>query len=337
MILIDLVYINSAGGVTMSSEVLKKIRKKHLEKKFEILVDERNHNYFRNKTIKTIVIKKSELSRYIFYKKNINNYKSIFCFANVPPPNKVSKKIFIFFHNELLLQTKNINLSFLKKLFFRIKKLYIKNRNNNYNWIVQTNHMKKLLIKELKIKEHNIYKYPFYSEIKMPKNKIDSSTFIYPSSNHPHKNNTTLIKAFMLAASKTEVKLELKITINESDLKIKKRDFPSNLNVEFLGVMSHTKLLNVLNKTKFLIFASLRESFGLPLLEGIQAGCLILAPRLNYVKELIIPSYLFNPYDEREISDVILLALNDAKSKAPSIKIKNSLDLIFNMLVDVQE
>ena len=90
-----------------------------------------------------------------------------------------------------------------------------------------------------------------------------------------------------------------------------------------------------MKNTKFLIFPSLRESFGLPLIEGIQSNCTIIASNVNFVSELIIPSYIFDPESIRNISEVISLALSNKKHTKSSIKIKNSIDLIFNKLNNV--
>ena len=79
----------------------------------------------------------------------------------------------------------------------------------------------------------------------------------------------------------------------------------------------------------------MKESFGLPLIEGIQANCKILCSNLNFAYELISPSYFFNPNDEKSITDVILLALSNKNHPKSSIKIKNSIDLIFNKLNNV--
>ena len=93
--------------------------------------------------------------------------------------------------------------------------------------------------------------------------------------------------------------------------------------------------MDYLKNTKFLIFPSLRESFGLPLIEGVQFNCKIITSDFNFVNELITPSYIFNPNNEKSISEVISLALSNKKHPKPSIKIKNSIDLIFNKLNNV--
>ena len=332
MILIDLTYINSPGGITLSKEILKHIFIEKIESKVEILLDKRNNNFFEIKELKKTIINKSELKRYFFYKKNIKKYKSILCFANVPPPFKTSKKVYIYFHNELLLNSTNVNFSFYRGLVFLIKKFYIKSRNNDYNWIVQTDHIKYLLAEQLKIKRSRIDKHPIYSEKDIVTKKTGSNTFVYPSSNNPHKNNKLLLEAFIEAAGKTDQELELRITIKESDISINKNSYPSNLKVEYLGIINHNRLLEIYASSKFLIFPSLRESFGLPLIEGIQAGCLIIAPKLNYVNEIIFPAYSFESNNLNDIAQTILEGVNNKNHPKQLIKVNSNVNEIFKKL-----
>ena len=335
MILIDFVYINSPGGITLSRDILNYLVFNKLENSFELLLDKRNRNLLKVEGLNISVIKKNEISRWAFYKKNSIKYKSIFCFANVPPPLKISKKTFIFFHNELLLDHSNVDYPVFVRLVLLLKKHYIKNRNNSYNWIVQTEHIKSLLKDKFKIKENKIDKHPIYSIKKQVNSEINSNTFIFPSSNNPHKNNDLLLNAFILAANKTDQDLTLKITIKKSDIKININRIPSNLKVNYLGIIDHNRLIQIYRTSKFLIFPSLRESFGLPLIEGIQAGCVVLAPKLNYVEELISPSYTFDAYDVNSISETILIAIKNKTHKLQFIKVNNEIDEIFKKLLNV--
>ena len=187
-----------------------------------------------------------------------------------------------------------------------------------------------LLLKKLNKTENDVEVNPIFQEGKITKTKKKPFTFIYPSSINPHKNNFKLLNAFVEAARKTTKEIELFITIDKVKL-----DVPKNLKINFLGLIDHIELLSHLKKVEFLIFPSLRESFGLPLIEGIQANCKILSSNLNFATELINPTYIFDPYNEKSITDVILLALSNKKHPKSSIKIKNSINSIFKELINV--
>tara|TARA_B100000886_G_scaffold119798_1_gene80536 strand:+ start:25830 stop:26822 length:993 start_codon:yes stop_codon:yes gene_type:complete len=330
MILIDLVYINSPGGINVSKLLLDNIIELNNQENYKLLLDRKNSIYFKNYPIVKSIISKSEFSRFFFYKRNLQSFKSILCFANVPPPLKTVVKTFIYFHNEILLNQQGLNFSRIKKLIFKIKWIYIKSINSNFTWFVQTQHMKELLNEKLNNSRSAIEIYPIFNEKKLKPLKKKPFTFIYPSSNYPHKNNFRLLNAFVEAAKKTTKEIELSITIDKLNL-----DVPKNLKVNFLGLIDHNELLSVLKKIEFLIFPSLRESFGLPLIEGIQANCKILCSDLNFAHGLINPSYIFNPNDEKVITDVILLALSNKKHPDSSLKIKSSIGLIFKKINNV--
>ncbi len=330
MILIDLVYINSPGGIAISKILMDHIINFKDLKNFRILLDKRNSKYFKHIPVKKSIIPKSELSRYFFYKRNANQFKSVFCFGNVPPPVKIKPKTFIYFHNEILLNSKDLGFSIIEKLLFRLKWIYIKSRNFNYIWFVQTEHMKILLKKKLKVNSNAILKSPIFNSKKGSVVSKNKNCFIYPTSNQPHKNNKRLIEAFVKAASRTEEFFTLSLTIDKIKLTL-----PKNLKINFLGFIGQDQLSDIYDKSQFLIFPSLKESFGLPLIEGIQANCNVIASDLNYVNELVNPSYRFDPYDKKNITETILLALSNKKHAKSSIKIKNSIDLIFNKLNDV--
>jgi len=330
MILIDLVYIGSPGGITLSKILLDYIILNEKKENFKLLVDKKNSKYFNEYDILKKDISKNELSRFLFYKKNANSLKSILCFANVPPPLKIKSKTFIYFHNEILLNSKDLGFSIIKKLLFRLKWIYIKLRNFNYIWFVQTEHMKILLKKKLKVNSNAILKSPIFDSQKGSAISKNKNSFIYPTSNQPHKNNKRLIEAFVEAALRTEEFFTLSLTIDKIKLTL-----PKNLKINFLGLIGQDQLSDIYDKSQFLIFPSLKESFGLPLIEGIQANCNVIASDLNYVNELVNPSYTFDPYDKKSITETILVALSNKNHPKSTVKINNSIDLIFKKLGDV--
>ena len=123
MILIDFTYINSHGGLNIAQYVLEYLSQKKNFDNYFILFDKRNFLKLKTYDLKHIVINNNEISRYIFYLKNNFSFNSVICFANVPPPIKQKKKVKVFFHNELLINTKGAELPFLRKIIFYIKGL----------------------------------------------------------------------------------------------------------------------------------------------------------------------------------------------------------------------
>jgi len=54
-----------------------------------------------------------------------------------------------------------------------------------------------------------------------------------------------------------------------------------------------------------MIFASLTESFGLPLIEATRLGLPIVAPELDYVRDVCLPAQTFDPSSALSIARAV--------------------------------
>ena len=326
MILIDLVYINSLGGIVLAKEILNRISASDNNSKYVLLVDSRNKKHFSFYGFQTHTINKSEIERIKFYWSK--KYNKILCFGNVPPPFNCATEIYIYFHNILLLDTYQSNISLIDKIKFWLKRNYIKIINKNYYWFVQNKEMKQKLNKQISVSNSKIFIAPIFSTRKILINKKESNSFIYPTSKSGHKNNLILIKSFIKAAEELSVELSLILTINGDDFTNLK--IPKNLKIDFTGSITRDKLLSLYSKTKFLIFPSLKESFGLPLIEGIQARCYIIVSNLNYAKEVVDASIYFDPNSHESIKNSIVKCISRSDLSPSRILVKNSIEFIYN-------
>ena len=57
------------------------------------------------------------------------------------------------------------------------------------------------------------------------------------------------------------------------------------------------------------------RALGLPLIESINYNCKVLAPNLDYVNEVIMPSIKFDPFSISKLSESILSAITKKKYK----------------------
>ena len=167
MILIDAVYINKSGGKVLLEYLIDYIIKNNKQKRYFFLLDERIQIDFMfiPSTIEFSFIKAGESNRKVFYKEKLFLFHSVFCFANVPPPIKIkNKKVTIYFHNILLANFLQANLSIFEMLYYSFKKLYIKFQNHsNYSWLVQSSIIGDLIKKEFGIGKTKIFEVPFFN------------------------------------------------------------------------------------------------------------------------------------------------------------------------------
>ena len=78
------------------------------------------------------------------------------------------------------------------------------------------------------------------------------------------------------------------------------------LNINNLGSVSHLEVLNIYNKIDYLIYPSLIESFGLPLIEAASLGCNIIAIDKGYVMDIISPSKTFSGNNVNDLVEIII-------------------------------
>ena len=101
IILVDAIYINSGGGKVLLEYLIDYLSKKKIEVFY--LFDSRLDLDISVKT-ENSVLNPSESERKNFYKRlNKKNFHSVLCFGNIPPPIKLDTNVYIYFHNELLL------------------------------------------------------------------------------------------------------------------------------------------------------------------------------------------------------------------------------------------
>ena len=338
MTLIDAVYINSFGGKTILELILGKLINSRTS--YHIIFDSRLESKYLdilNNKDYTIIFSNHK-NRKNFYLKNINRFSSILCLSNIPPPIHTLVKTSVFFHNSLLLNPLNHQISFKNRLINLLKFSYIKYYNqNDYNWLVQTRYIDKLLQTHLKINPKNIFIYPIIKEESESFNsKKSPNNFVYVSSRVSHKNHIRLLNAFIVVANKTIKGMKLHLTLNKEELFKKK--YPNNLKVEFHGTLSRDSVNELYNSCEFAIYPSLVESFGLPLIEAANHGCKVIASDLQYVHEIIKPSLTFDPYSIESISSAILKAIDTDNLPETNVLVENKLNNFVNFITsqDVQ-
>lgn len=333
MILLDAVYVHNYGGKSILDLLIRFLKDKNLIDSFYFLLDSRYKNSFELGS-KFKYVNGSEKGRWAFYKKNKSHFSSILCLANVPPPIKIKSPVLIYFHNDLLINYNEANLSLKSKLLFFLKFSYIKHKSQEtYYWSVQTDIMKKKIFDKGFIKEDKIKIFPIYEDNISTPTKKEKNTFIYVSNSMPHKNIKNLILAFVNLSQKINYEIQLNLTSLKKDFIGIDLERQKNLKIFWHGEIEKNKLETIYKRCEFLIYPSLKESFGLPLIEAIQHNCKILASDLPYVHEIIEPSLVFNPNSYKDISKAINLALNSEKLKESKIKIKNTLPEMIDYLI----
>lgn len=313
MILIDALFINKGGGAVLLQYLIETILQHPRKDDFFFLLDprfERPQQLDKNYT----VIPNKISDRVKFYKQRRNDFTKVFCFANTPPPVRLKVPAYTYMHNQKLLEAPRQK---FKKMFWSqyVKYLFIKayNRNTDY-YIVQTPHMVHETVEVgLKDKEH-VLQIPFYDSKKYkgggtPFEQRPKDEFVFISNPSPQKNYPSLFDAWEYLLEQGHAP-KLHVTIDHTGQPLVER--MNSLNARGARIENHVYVdpRELYFNCPYLVFPSIMESFGLPLIEAAESGMKILASDLPYVYDVVKPGITFQPYDKKSIADAVLKALN---------------------------
>jgi glycosyltransferase involved in cell wall biosynthesis len=166
--------------------------------------------------------------------------------------------------------------------------------------------------------------------------------WIYVAHNYPHKNHIKLILAFsgFKRKQKTNVKLILRGDNLEFNEKIKSLVNELELydSIVFLPKLSFKDLPLLYNSADALVFPSLYEGGGIPLMEAQACGCPIMASNISAVLEFCKnSSYMFDPNSVDSIIETMsLFYLLDKSTKMKKVEfgIENTKELRPDFLVN---
>ncbi|MDC3027427.1 glycosyltransferase [bacterium] len=255
----------------------------------------------------------------------------------LPPLFRVGNKftkVYIFCQNRLVFEKNNSKLfgifNFKIYLYLLIHKiLFNLFKRPNDIIIVQTQSMRKLLL-DLKIKNKillqekiwgNINKenylkildlgkkdFQYNPKLAYIKNLYKSNIlYFYPAYFLPHKNHFKLLKAFEEFEKNDKNPHKLLLTINKIDYhKLVKKN---NQNVILLNDLSYKEMFIIYRYIDYLIFPSLIESYGLPLLEAKFSNVDIIASDLPFVYDICKPFLTFNPNEIEDIFEKVKYSL----------------------------
>ena len=336
MILIDALYINKGGGAVLLQYLMEKILAPPAKDQFFFLLDPRfdklavlDKNY--------AVVQNSMKARKKFYKETQSNYTKVFCFANTPPPVRIKAPTYTYLHNQKLLEAPRRVFSkmyFTQYLKYLVIKLY--NKNTDY-YIVQTRHMVTELTNiGLKDTAHTL-SIPFYDNEKYttgnskPFERRVKDEFVFISNPSPQKNYPRLLDAWEYLLEK-DFSPRLHVTIDDTAPQL--IDRVKELNARGARIVNHVYLdpRELYFNCPYLIFPSIIESFGLPLIEAADSGMKVIASDLPYVYDVVKPSLTFDPFDKIAIADAVINAMNP-DLPFPEVVTRNDVDKLIALLL----
>ncbi|KON86329.1 hypothetical protein AF332_05515 [Sporosarcina globispora] len=160
------------------------------------------------------------------------------------------------------------------------------------------------------------------------KYQLPDTYAIYPSSYNPHKNHLNLLKAILILREKYNTTIPLVLTgyadksngIYQSVLQfIRERSLEKQVWV--LGYVPPEEMPSLYWNSSFLVFPSLYEGFGIPLVEAFKTKTPIVCSNKGSIPEITDHAALyFNPENPEEIALKMMELLNPLTRKQLSEK-----------------
>jgi len=118
----------------------------------------------------------------------------------------------------------------------------------------------------------------------------EQAIFFYPASSMSYKNHSVVLKACSMLKEKGirdyRVVFTLNPNVDKNAMKIKELSTQLGLPTDFVGTLNHDQMSKMYRQT-ILLFPSLLETVGLPLIEAKQFNSRIIVADLPYAKEAI--------------------------------------------------
>ncbi len=314
MTLIDAMFINKGGGAVLLDYLIEHILAHTQSKEFYFLLDPRYKIPTGLGQEAYTIIPNKIKERIKYYKQNRGRFSKVFCFANTPPPINLKIPSYTYMHNQKILEAPKQKLN-RKYWSMYAKYLFVKmyNKNTNY-YIVQTKHMVDELVGiGLKDDQHCLT-IPFYDDCKYqgggkPFAQRGRDEFVFISNPSPQKNYPTLLDTWEYLLDKG-ITPKLHVTVDDTGPSFLERI--KALNARGARIENHVYVdpHSLYFNCPYLIFPSIMESFGLPLIEAVDSGMKVIASDLTYVHDVITPSLTFQPYDKKSMADAVIKAMN---------------------------
>ena len=245
----------------------------------------------------------------------------VICFGSLPPLFWLKGNIFIFVQNKLVVDNISISsFTFRVKTSIQVQRIIFNLLlKRNHHLVVQSQAMHELMMAHRSsIELGRIHLLPLVPSDLLPKNigfdkdvdvEISEKRFIYVASGSAHKNHLTLLSAWELLA-KEGLYPKLFLTLNNkqdvgllgkiSEIRLR---FP--IKIDNLGALNHEQVIAAYESVDALIFPSLVESFGLPLIEASNANLPIIASESDFVRDLVVPVQTFDPLSATSIARAV--------------------------------
>lgn len=274
-------------------------------------------------------------NRKLFYRREMSeDISSVFCFGNVPPPVKLNVPVYTYFHNINMLTLSDCK-SRKQLVKFWLKRWFIRSQKSHSDeWFVQTSNTANELKKHLDIAEEKVKLYPFYKLPVFPKGTGDRTDYIFVGEYSGSKGHKELLEAWRILHKKgIDRTLHLTVSLGDEFLKNLQEAIDEGVNIVNHGYIPVEQLSQLYMKSKATIYPSYNESFGLGLVEAMEAGCDVIGADLPYTHAICDPSEVFVPASPYSIVQAVI-RYEEGSIPRSKLKVSDTICSLINTIVN---
>ncbi len=302
---------------------------------------------FSNHKARITYVRKSFLARFIsilLLVKKASPEDILFCFNSLPPLWRPICRVIIFVQAPHFANMhQGVQYTPLTALRIWIERQWFKLGIKNCGEIwVQTLSMAEAL--RLQYPSVNIRVMPFVdndlankvSETNVEQNEVkcDSSkyTFFYPADAVGHKNHVNLLRAWVLLKKQGYYPKLLLTLVEDEVIQISEQAgvvMDSIDSIKNIGRISRSDVLRYMASSSAMLFPSLAETFGLPMLEARSQGVTIIASERDFVRDVCSPTETFDPNSPLSIARAVKRFMGLEEKPLPLLNASQFLAAVF--------
>jgi glycosyltransferase involved in cell wall biosynthesis len=228
----------------------------------------------------------------------------LICLGNLPPLLGVRCAVVVYIQNRYIIDyVPTVGFPFAVATRLLLERLWLRWRSGCVDrFVVQTSSMRCLLEEAKLAKGRPVDILPFIGNAVVLSGVPPDAArdgFLYVASGEPHKNHLLLLDAWRLLAE-DGLFPQLRLTLDAKRFpallaEIIEVSSAHGLDIVNLGRLQRETLMGEYSRAAALVYPSSFESLGMPLIEASQFGLPIIAPELDYVRDVAVPAESFDP------------------------------------------
>ncbi len=259
----------------------------------------------------------------------------VLCFGNLPPLFPVAGRVAVFIQNRYLLEPLETRaFSSKSRMRIAVERRWLRARARAAERIiVQTPSMQAIVRRSLGM-EATIWPFVDAPAADAERRPVADRRydFLYVATPEAHKNHAALLDAWRLLAERGNLP-SLCLTLNRASApvligRIDQLKSRHGVRIDCIEPVPPEAMPALYKSAGALVFPSLSESFGLPLVEARAYGLAIVAAERDYVRDVVEPDQTFDPGSALSIARAVERHLGVASAPPPIMTAREFIDRV---------